>query len=632
MKKITIALTVLLLVLNIVFGSVAFADVTSWADVDEEAQDVYALYMQYAYWLLSGYDISVEEALQHWDATIVNSLEWCEAFGWYVCPYDNIYYYIHNGELWCYEGNISNASAGVGGRCRDSGRGGGGRGKVRVSGNTFNDMIEKVNGYYMPSANTDTMIASIKNPVHQSYDVNGYGWAYRSSFKNNYRALIPLRLGSDLLFGDDVSEYWLYPFFYDDDNGQPYYGQYQVRLYHKVVTSSDNTSTVCLYADYYDMIDGNNVLDVLVTDDVASYPYIILMMYHGSSNIAGVNGFANLNNFLQLKTFPSIGTLSASDINTGTLYSFDLTATSTGYAEILEDTFLPLDDDDDVGFYVSSEQFDSVFKKDWEDLPSDYIVTYQGDNFYDYSITNSYGDTTTIYNYITNNYYFPEDDGEDDGGESGGLDWDISFDDFIINIGDTISNSLDDFSIVLGDMLKGNFENVIVNIGDIINESITNIGDTISTSIENTFTYLFIPTENYYNDLEIRIETAVKEKFEYAYELPEIFDNLFVELKSPANDSSFKYINVGMGGEELLEYPCWKFTINYFGQEMELVILDFAMFKEVLPTVRITVLSFAWLVYLWWLFRYLPTLIGGVGDVVASTSTIIDNKNNNKEG
>lgn len=576
MKKLVIFFTIMCVAVNIFCGSVAFAsEPTSWADVDEEAQDVYSLYIQYAYWLMSGVDISTEEALEYWDASIINSLEWCEAFGWYVCPYDNIYYYIYDGELWCYEGDFADACSGAGGRCRRAGGGRGQvRGKVSVSGDTFNDMIAKVNSYYMPSANTDTKIASIQNPSHTFYGVDGYGWAYRSTFKNNHRALIPLRLGSDLLFGDDVSEYWLYPFIYNDDNGKPYYGQYQIRLYHKLVTAEDGTTNVCIYADYYDMLDGNNVLDVLVTDDVAMYPYIILIMYQGATNIAGVYGFANYTNFLQLKTFPSLGSLSASDINTGSVYSTDLIENTTGYDEILSDTFIPIDDgDDDVGFYVSSEQFDSVFKKDWQDLPSDYIVTYQGDNFYDYSITNSYGDTTTIYNYITNNYYFPDDDDDDDGGDTTiNNNWDISFGDFIANIETSITNS-----------------------------------------ITTTFNLMFVPSDTYFSDLSSDFDLAIDAKLPFINDFPDLFNSFFVEIK----EDNKLYTQAASGDySEPVDYPKWSATIDWHDNHFEIVILDFSVFAEVLPVVRVIVVAFLYLFYFWRLFKYLPTLIGNVGDMV----------------
>lgn len=76
----------------------------------------------------------------------------------------------------------------------------------------------------------------------------------------------------------------------------------------------------------------------------------------------------------------------------------------------------------DFGFLVSAEEFSTTYKFDTTRLPSNSTVTISGDSVYDYSITdNSTGETSTIYNYVTNNYSYPETSGGNtSGGGNGG--------------------------------------------------------------------------------------------------------------------------------------------------------------------------------------------------------------------
>lgn len=75
----------------------------------------------------------------------------------------------------------------------------------------------------------------------------------------------------------------------------------------------------------------------------------------------------------------------------------------------------------DFGFLISSEQFTTTYQFDTTRLPSNSTVTISGDSVYDYSITdNSTGESSTIYNYVTNNYNYPENSGDNTSGGNGG--------------------------------------------------------------------------------------------------------------------------------------------------------------------------------------------------------------------
>lgn len=61
----------------------------------------------------------------------------------------------------------------------------------------------------------------------------------------------------------------------------------------------------------------------------------------------------------------------------------------------------------DVGFFISNEPIEFRYTFDTEKIPDTYYITVNGDTVYDYSITNpETGDTSTINEYITNNYTY----------------------------------------------------------------------------------------------------------------------------------------------------------------------------------------------------------------------------------
>ena len=73
-----------------------------------------------------------------------------------------------------------------------------------------------------------------------------------------------------------------------------------------------------------------------------------------------------------------------------------------------------------VGYVASNEPFQLQYAFDVTKIPSNQIITINGDTIYDYSITNpDTGESTTINNYITNNYVYPDSDDDSSGGGSG---------------------------------------------------------------------------------------------------------------------------------------------------------------------------------------------------------------------
>lgn len=113
--------------------------------------------------------------------------------------------------------------------------------------------------------------------------------------------------------------------------------------------------------------------------------------------------------------------------NSGGLYftNDSIVCHDTGYSDgVFYDSVVTCDEGNtcDFGFLISSEEFSTTYQFDTTRLPVNSTVTISGDSVYDYSITdNSTGETSTIYNYVTNNYTYPPQENTSGGnGNSGG--------------------------------------------------------------------------------------------------------------------------------------------------------------------------------------------------------------------
>lgn len=102
---------------------------------------------------------------------------------------------------------------------------------------------------------------------------------------------------------------------------------------------------------------------------------------------------------------------SSGSVTKTTLDQFNALQAEQGYSDTVSD----------YGFYVSVEPFSTTYMFDVTKLPTNATITISGDSVYDYSITdNSTGETSTIYNYVNNNYTYPENSGNQGGGNQGG--------------------------------------------------------------------------------------------------------------------------------------------------------------------------------------------------------------------
>ena len=74
-------------------------------------------------------------------------------------------------------------------------------------------------------------------------------------------------------------------------------------------------------------------------------------------------------------------------------------------------------------------------------------------------------------------------------------------------------------------------------------------------------------------------------------------------------------------------YPKWELNVEFFGQKMTLILLDFSTFKEVLPYVRLIIMAFVYVVYIYNFVHYLPSLIGNLISMGGNVSAIAEGAN-----
>ena len=393
------------------------------------------------------------------------------------------------------------------------------------------------------------------------------------------------------------NEAYILPFFYNDNDSRGcFYGKYFFHFY----SSKEDDSTVMIHSDVYSFVD-NSKLDTSsssVVWDITNYPYL---------------GYQLDGSFLALYAYKSssglfLGTVGTREctrlsyFNSGMIYSLDSSSIElSSLLNYVSPNFTPATNSyDDWGYIVSNKPFENMLNQtsiDFDRIPDNYYITIGGDTIYNYPISDPSGNTTTINNYITNNYTITNDDKDPSGGDTTNNVWNIDFPDFIANI---------------------------------------------TTSIETAITNVFVADIDVINNYNQEMQDALNKKLPFLNDFGDIYKSLFVDIV----DNNFVYAgdikptyHASSGGgtaeaggtgessgtireEGALIYPRWRFDINFFGKDVTLTILDFSMYAEPLYYVRIVVCAFIYILYFVNLMRYLPTLIGNVMDMTSSVSAV----------
>lgn len=299
--------------------------------------------------------------------------------------------------------------------------------KFKLSGNAFKKTVADYNSRYMPMAVQDSYVWSYnsstttkRNPKKAS------DWVASFTFS----PYVPVYSNTSTVWGGkgwggskDKGVYIL-PFWYDDDlvSAGTLFNKNYVHVY-CVPATSDTSAKLCM--DVYSLID-NSLVQSYSADWNSSYTYLGFSLF-GYFSLYGYKSGADFygnqsGSRLMISAQSYVSSFYSSDYKSYYLYSM-----------MVSSTFNPdTDKSDDWGYYVQNKPFELFANQtqiDFNKIPDNYVITISGDTIYDYSVTNpDTGDSTTINNYITNNYNFPDkkDDDSSGGGSGGSVSGDIT--------------------------------------------------------------------------------------------------------------------------------------------------------------------------------------------------------------
>lgn len=297
-----------------------------------------------------------------------------------------------------------------------------------------------------------------------------YSWRELSNTQLNYLGdYLARAVGNDGNFFDDISfedGVYIQPYVImgdvKDTTGKSYRGDYytpyQYRLYCEKTEAPSGIDYDFEYHWKFDalhyQIDDGERLDIQTNElgvYYADYQFVNLGFWHSGANNCIISVYF-YDELIKAKNSPYASNASAyigsipntyyngvfldfllsSDtsicLNTRNILSYfhgsGISSTASVTKKTLSDfqSAFPADDISDYGLLFSNSPFSTTYTFDITRLPENATVTISGDSVYDYSITdNSTGDTSTIYNYVTNNYNYPQSSGDNtSGGGNGG--------------------------------------------------------------------------------------------------------------------------------------------------------------------------------------------------------------------
>lgn len=285
-------------------------------------------------------------------------------------------------------------------------------GDVQVTGQKFKQFVDYWSDYYKPKDNVyqytySYQTASVKQNQSNLYGFSPWVPVYTSDGGANTGWGLKAWSGG----------IYLLPFLVDDDlnSGIPFYSA----VYYYIHSSRSSDGVLKLTMDTYKLSDNTLTSTVTKVWDT-SHMSVAFSIFETYSYLYSYASYFDYKS----NTSPSTVTY----VSTPSFYSGLITNLSSvplsyfvrhvsGFETFTPDT----NTRDDYGCILSSSPFYlwiNQFDIDSSKIPDDYLVTLTGDTVYDYSITNAAGDTTTINNYITNNYTVPETENPDSGGGS----------------------------------------------------------------------------------------------------------------------------------------------------------------------------------------------------------------------
>ncbi len=304
---------------------------------------------------------------------------------------------------------------------------------------------------YSVEINDDSLSMSFKDFVAMTADyADRYGpksTAEYISWRTDKRlstgtgySYIPLSFRADACFcGNDswVTDVYLVPFCVTD--GIYYYGTYQYHYYVYFDKDADGNYILddngrrigYLKCDYYNMtVEDSPVNTVVITSDYYSYPYIdipAVITLNGDMAL-GVRYYKTVTDYISKSPTTTYVIPLQQIVNIGFRQYIsddytDMVKAGSGCNYLgtnVDNHDVNCDKMCDIGYYCSNKPIKMELDIDWSKFAEDDVVTLSGDTIYDCVITNNNGDTSTINEYITNNYTYITNNYGGDGSGSGG--------------------------------------------------------------------------------------------------------------------------------------------------------------------------------------------------------------------
>lgn len=348
-----------------------------------------------------------------------------------------IYYLDSDGQLNVYYHSSSHSGYG----------GGGGINRHVSSASDFSftaselrEAISDYNSRYCPKSTNEVI----------SWRTNRF---YSGTTSNSY-SYIPLAFRANSCFCDNdnwVTDVYLVPF-YTDDTGN-YYGTYQYHFYVKFDKDEDGNyilddngqRVAYIMVDYWNMsVTDSDVYTETLTGDYYNYPYIAIPSIIRATEF-DMWRWTNLSDYVSfsanVKNSRYFNLTQIGDMNFNEYISDDYLSTIN--VEKSSCTYLgrTVDSHDtdcgshcDIGYYCSNKPIKMDLSDiDWSQFDDTDIITPTDGSIYDYTITDfDTGHSTTIGQYVINNYYYGDGDSSSGGGSSAGdvnvnVDVDVNF-------------------------------------------------------------------------------------------------------------------------------------------------------------------------------------------------------------
>lgn len=292
--------------------------------------------------------------------------------------------------------------------------------QTEVPASIIKDYYKDYASRYMPMPNVEQYIYNYQSaPNKTGIEYGGY---------YSFGPLCPAYTSSKQWGNKSWSEVYILIYLKDDDLSDVYYSNSYYHLYSD--KSSEGVSQLKL--EEYNLFD--NTIAWTESKDWDNYQYLLFspeIKYGEMLYLYNASDFENYSRSLQptpqgvtlstpiSRRNPKMGFISGSVIN----------SSSKNITSVLKSgTFTPNTNvNDDWGFILSSKPFELMMNQqniDFDRIPDNYVITINGDTIYDYSVTNpDTGQTSTVNNYVNNNYTLPEKEpsgGDGSGGSSGG--------------------------------------------------------------------------------------------------------------------------------------------------------------------------------------------------------------------